>query len=228
MKKTTFLFLLLTMFSIGFGVVYYRQHYGQEQAKILERQPIPEVDVQHAILHPIPDSELGGGELPSLGQSDGTLKEALSISFQQQEAGDFFVLDNLIRRLVVTIDNLPRTSLPRKYLPVRSPEGVFVASAAEGKAVIDRQNYARYTPLIRLVDGIETQTLASLYMRFYPLFQEAYQELGYPDGYFNDRLIEVIDNLLQTPEIAEPIQLVEGSVIYRFADPELESLSAGQ
>lgn len=27
------------------------------------------------------------------------------------------------------------------------------------------------------------------YVRLYPLFQKAYVELGYPNGYFNDRLI---------------------------------------
>ena len=70
------------------------------------------------------------------------------------------------------------------------------------------------------------------------MFQAAYQELGYPQGYFNDRLVEVIDQLLATPEVAEPLAVklveVKGEVAstqpwtrYEFADPKLEALPAG-
>jgi len=62
-----------------------------------------------------------------------------------------------------------------------------------------------------------------VYLRFYPLFQQAYQDLGYPNGYFNDRLVKVIDVLLATPQIAGPIELVRPKVMYAFADPTLES-----
>jgi hypothetical protein len=52
--------------------------------------------------------------------------------------------------------------------------------------------------------------------------------LGYPNGYFNDRLVEVIDNLLATPESKGPIELVRPNVMYVYADPALEARSAGQ
>jgi hypothetical protein len=53
-------------------------------------------------------------------------------------------------------------------------------------------------------------------------------ELGYPSGYFNDRLIAAIDTLLATPEIPGPIKLAQPKVLYEFADPDLETLPAGQ
>ncbi|HKE94098.1 MAG TPA: DUF3014 domain-containing protein, partial [Povalibacter sp.] len=68
----------------------------------------------------------------------------------------------------------------------------------------------------------------ALYKHFYPLFQQAYTELGYPDGYFNNRLVEVIDHLLETPEVTGPIRLTQPGVLYQFADPALEERSAGQ
>ena len=52
--------------------------------------------------------------------------------------------------------------------------------------------------------------------------------LGYPHGYFNDRLIEVIDHLLTAPVVSEPIGLVQPKALYQFADPDLEDLSAGR
>jgi hypothetical protein len=65
-------------------------------------------------------------------------------------------------------------------------------------------------------------------VHYYPLFQQAYRELGYPDGYFNDRLVVVIDHLLQTPDVTQPVALTQPNVMYEYADPALESRSAGQ
>ena len=75
-----------------------------------------------------------------------------------------------------------------------------------------------------------------LYRRLYPLFQQAYEELGYPGRYFNDRVVEVIDQLLATPEVPGPIKvkLVEvkparpGGGLYQFEDPALEARTSGQ
>ena len=64
--------------------------------------------------------------------------------------------------------------------------------------------------------SFRNQQLASIYVRYYPLFQEAYEELGYPGRYFNDRVIEIIDHLLQTPDIVEPIFILNS----RFTDYE--------
>jgi hypothetical protein len=41
-------------------------------------------------------------------------------------------------------------------------------------------------------------------------------------------LVEVIDHLLQTPDIRGPIELKQGRVFYEYADPALEARSAGQ
>jgi hypothetical protein len=70
--------------------------------------------------------------------------------------------------------------------------------------------------------------IAGIYRRFYPLMQEAYINLGYPDGYFNDRVVEVIDHLLATPDVSESPVLVRPNVLYEYADEELEQLSSGQ
>ncbi len=40
--------------------------------------------------------------------------------------------------------------------------------------------------------------------------------------------MEVIDHLLAAPEVQEPLRLVQPKVLYEYADPRLETLSAGQ
>lgn len=75
-------------------------------------------------------------------------------------------------------------------------------------------------------------------MKLYPLFQQACQDLGDPQGYFNDRLVEVIDRLLATPEPAGPLAVrltdVKGPIAsqrpwvrHEFVDPALQALPAG-
>ena len=73
-------------------------------------------------------------------------------------------------------------------------------------------NFERYAPLVRVLEKTDVKALAVVYERLYPLFQQSYEDLGYPGKYFNDRLVEVIDLLLQTPEIAstDPADAAEG------------------
>jgi hypothetical protein len=103
-----------------------------------------------------------------------------------------------------------------------------VAKGDELHATLGAQNYQRYAPLIDALRQLDMKRVAAVYLRFYPLFQKAYQDLGYPNDYFNDRLVKVIDGLMVTPQVTGPIDLVRPNVMYLFADPALESRPAGQ
>ncbi|MEO9078801.1 MAG: DUF3014 domain-containing protein [Rhodanobacter sp.] len=79
-----------------------------------------------------------------------------------------------------------------------------------------------------MVEQVDPAALVARYVHMYPLFQQAYRQLGYPKGYFNDRLIVVIDNLLAAPEPAQSPALQRSKSFYIYADPDLEALSSGQ
>ena len=66
------------------------------------------------------------------------------------------------------------------------------------------------------------------YKRDYPLFQQAYRELGYPHGYFNDRLLVAIDDMLQAPEPQGPVAVNQSGTRYLLADAQWQSRSVGQ
>ena len=134
---------------------------------------------------------------------------------------------HLIRNIVATIDNLPRSKAAPRLLPVQPTSGALSTTNAGDNLVIAPDNSARYAPVVALVHAIDTKQLVAIYVRFYPLFQQAYRELGYPDGYFNDRLVAVIDHLLATPDVKPPIALVQPKVLYQYADPELGSAVSG-
>jgi len=166
--------------------------------------------------------------LPALGVSDATMRNALSELITDKTLIEFFLLRDFVRRVVATIDNLPREKLALRLMPVKLPGGKFLVTGEQGNYAISAENAARYAPYVRLAEALDTGKLVALYVRLYPLFQQAYQELGYPKGYFNDRLVEVIDHLLDAPEMQAPAKLVQPKVFYLYADPDQESRSAGQ
>jgi hypothetical protein len=180
-----------------------------------------------AIKHPVPASEAPEA-LPSLDDSDGAAENALADLIGKGSVEQFVITKDLVRHIVVTVDNLTEQKVAERLRPVKPLAGKFAVGGSEETPVLASDNFERYKPLVQLVRSIDSQRLAATYARNYPLFQDSYESLGHPPQYFNDRLVEVIDHLLAAPDIRDPIALVQPSVQYEFADPKLESLSAGQ
>lgn len=186
---------------------------------------------ESAISHPVPaptGESAAKGPLPALADSDPPMRDALGEVAGTAAVAQYLVPDNLIRHIVVTIDNLTRQKVPVEKRPTVAVPGTFLADGDELHATLDPKNFARYEPMVAVVRKIDMQRLAQVYLRFYPLFQHVYQDLGYPNGYFNDRLVQVIDSLLATPQPAGPLELTRPNVMYIFADPALEARPAGQ
>ena len=167
-------------------------------------------------------------KLPALNESDAAVSEALAGLWDGGTLERFFNHKDFIRRIVATIDNLPRAKVALRLMPVKPVPGAFPVTGKGAGLVMTPGNSARYAPYVRLLEATDSKKIVAAYARFYPLFQQAYRELGYPQGYFNDRLVEVIDHLLAAPELQGPVRLVQPKVFYLYADPDLESRSAGQ
>lgn len=167
--------------------------------------------------------------LPPLEESDEYFSLELSDLFGPA-LSERLIEQNLVERVVATIDNLPREQIADRVRPMSGIGGQLAVNEGEeeGQYVLSPENYERYDALVGMISNSDVAEVESLYRRFYPLFQKAYVGLGYPDGYFNDRVIEVIDHLLETPEPEGALVLTRPHVLYEFADPELEELSPGQ
>jgi len=167
--------------------------------------------------------------LPDLDASDAAMLRVVA-SLIGPEAVERFVADgDVVRKAVVTTDGLARDALPLRLRLVPAVEGRLATTRAGDEIHLSPENYARYEPFVRIVRGLDATRITDTYARFYPLLQEAWVELGHPGEQFNDRLIAVVDELLDTPQPEPPIRLVAPRVLdYTFADPALESLSSGQ
>lgn len=182
------------------------------------------------IRHPIADAgpaSASTAPLPALDGSDGTVADELAQLGGDDLAG-LLLREQIIPRIVATVDALPRQGVATRILPLRTPRGAFAVDEQEGSIELSPRNAERYAAYMRVVDAVDARKAVAWYVRYYALFQQAYRELGYPYGYFNDRLIAAIDDMLSAPAAGTPIALVRGDTYYRFADPSLQGLSAGQ
>ena len=192
--------------------------------------PAPASPPAPKIEHPIERVQVDPTSPPqaTLDGSDPQIREALASLFKGHKLPELVQPKSLIRNIVATIDNLPRSKAAPRLWPVQPMSGTLSMTNAGDHLIIAADNSARYAPVVALIEAVDTKQLVAIYVRFYPLFQQAYSELGYPDAYFNDRLVAVIDHLLATPQVKTPIALVQPKVLYQYADPDLEALSAGQ
>ncbi len=192
-------------------------------------QPAAPAAVRHPIAEaastPAPAST---APLPSLADSDGAVARALARLGGDVSVAGLLVDRHIIERIVATIDALPRRGLGNNVLPLRPPAGQFATATVDGQRVIASANVERYAPYMQWVKHADVPALVAWYVRYYPLFQQAYRRLGYPEGYFNDRLVAVINHLLEAPEPQGPFAVVRTDKGYVFADPALENLSVGQ
>jgi hypothetical protein len=179
------------------------------------------------IAHPVP-GDTGTAALPALNDSDQVARDSLAGVIGPAPVERFLVPQNIIRHIVVTVDNLPRRKVAIDLRPVKVTPGQTVVSTQGEQTILSPANFERYAPLVKVIENTDAKSLALVYERLYPLFQQSYEDLGYPGKYFNDRLVEVIDHLLQTPEPAGPLQLTQPKVFYEYADRDLEARSAGQ
>ena len=203
-------------------------YFWPEATQLQPEPPVAEVPpAQPAIRHPIESVDAPENPLPPLAESDGPLDEAL-VTLLGHKLPQFVYPKNMIHRIVATVDNLTRDHVALRLMPVKPVPEIPNTENIGENLVLSAQNAERYRNYVRLIDAVPIDAAVALYARFYPLFQEQYESLGYPGKYFNDRVVEVIDHLLTTPEVEEPLRLVQPRVLYEFADPKLEKLSAGQ
>lgn len=220
--------LAVLLVGTGIGVYVYQRDRLPDVEPVATNTPAPTNEPAPRPVEIAPPPPERAIPLPRLDESDVEVQGGLTELLGSNAVMQFLVPQRIVRNVVVTIDNLPREKAALQQRPIKAAPGKFVTSGSEDATVLARENYARYAPFVAIVKTLDAKTLVGLYRGWQPLFQQAYEELGHPNGLFNTRLLEVIDHLLATPDVAEPVRLVQPSVYYKFADPHLESLSAGQ
>lgn len=237
------------LIAAALGFYFYSERIGQapdapvvEPEPVAPRYPVPEPVEEPPPLTPEidPDEPVDQGSKPaesdplpeprlSLAESDPVIREAL-IDIVGADAVETLVAgDRIIERVMVTVVSLDAEAVPLRRRPLAHVPGLpRISGDDDAGPVLTGAPDPRYEPYRALLEQADVAELADLYIRHYPLFQEAYEELGHPDAYFNDRLVDVIDHLLATPLPEYPVELTRPEVLYEYADEDLEAMSWGR
>lgn len=238
--------LVILLGALALAIYFQRQPVTQNTALEVQQTPPPEPIKKPIVHYPVPEimAEPAPPEqntttdqpispklpesLPAIQESDQSIQEALSSLLSDETSGKLLFMENFIQKFVTTIDNLPEKRLPRAHLPIKAPGGKFLVAGTPEAPQTSSRNDKRYSTYVTLLESINQDLALKTYAYFYPLFQSSYEQLGYQNAYFNDRLVYVIDHLLETPNPPDPIQLAQTAVLFTYADPNLEQRSSGQ
>lgn len=164
--------------------------------------------------------------LPSLNNSDNALENELQEA-PYSAISALVTNEYYIRKVVRAAVAASGGQLVNQHRPLVPPQGVFTATEQDSKLTISEANYARYTPYIEALENIGSDNMAALYIKYLPLLQQAYEELGLKDKNFHEVTLEALDAIASAPQDSDA-ELIRPSVMYQFKDKTLEDLPAVQ
>jgi len=170
----------------------------------------------------------GFGPVPQLDASDDFVRALIRQLSQKPEWAAWLASGDLIRSFVASVDKIAVGSSPAKELKPAAPQGKFQTLGSGRTLRVDPASYDRYNALANVVDAIDPDGAARAYRRLRPLMQQAFDELGYVNLSFDDRLARALGRLVDVPVQEGDVMLRATSVTFQYADPELEALSPAQ
>ena len=191
---------------------------------VIEAQPIiliPKTVAEQPQFDIIPEPQ-------PLDISDGTVKTKLLILSDYDEFARLLINEALLERFVIMTNTLAEENIADNNRVLVQPNQPFRTYMQANKEWIDPASYKRYTPYVDILESLETASLLELYQEYKPAIENIFSEIGNPSDNFDQILEEAIDVLLDTPEVPFPVEVFTDSVMYKFADRQLESLSAPQ
>ena len=184
---------------------------------VVEPQTEPQTEQQKNLVSKPP-------QLPELDNSDEFVRERLLLINSKPKFSGWVKTDDLMRRTASYLDGLSNGVMLSKVFPLSPPQGKFATHKSDGSIWLNAGNYERYGDTINAIANTNMASIARMFHFSRPLLEAAFAEMGYNPRQMDGIILQAIDVILATPIIVEPIQLTRESVVYKFADPELEAL----
>jgi hypothetical protein len=168
--------------------------------------------------------------VPRLNESDDfARRQLLQLEVVEGEPAEAWLeRDDVVRRLTVLMDNAATGNVPRQQLEPLALEAPFPVVRENESIYVDERGFQRYDRIVDTLVRIQPERAVALLHTLSPLISQALQELGYRQPNPQARVRAAIDHALTTPVVEDRIELVQPGVLYQYADPELEALTALQ
>ena len=190
--------------------------------------PEPELDPEPEP-EPEPEPIEPAFVLPLLNDSDGLIRDGLVSLSRHEGMNQWVAVNDLIRKFVGFTNGVSEGRVVRNPVEILAPSGKFLVFQLDDETyAIDPKSYDRYDLFVNIFESLDSEGTAALYRLVLPLLDQAYSELGLPNGSMNDTLFAAIGRLLEVPVIAGEVRLTRPVVMYEYEDEALERLSPAQ
>ena len=180
----------------------------------------------HAVTAPArPQAEPGDNiPLPPLDDTDPLVRELVSKLSAHPRVAAWLATQGLIRNFAAVLSAVAEGNTPGKPLMKQRPAAPFTVRETATGATIDPASYRRFDSYADAVAGLDPRGTARLFATLKPRIADAYRDLGYPEADVDGAMARAIIILLRTPRMGEDVAVKRTSVMWRYADPAIESL----
>lgn len=168
-------------------------------------------------------------DLPSLDASDDALRQMIETLSQHPLLTRFLTTKSIARNAVLAVVQIGDGKTPAAPLATFKPTTRLTIIGNDDSGRIDPASYSRWDSATASLVNINTDDLAQVYVNVKLLLDQAYRELGHPNGDFDEALVRAINTLDETPQVpADPMLLPRPNrghpTYYEHNDPALRSL----
>jgi hypothetical protein len=162
-------------------------------------------------------------DLPSLDGSDGVLRDLVSALSQHPMLARLLATKGIVRGATLAVVQIGDGQTPAKPLAVLRPDSrLQIRGTTSGP--VDPQSYTRWNAASEALTSVSPADAAQLYVNVKPLFDEAYRELGNPDGDFDRAIARAIRIVVETPDRTIDPVLLQRPGYFEHEDPALRAL----
>jgi hypothetical protein len=195
------------------------------------RQPTPAAGTPSVQPKAAPNGRAEPGDeiaLPPLDETDALVRQLISRLSSNPTVAAWLTTDGLLVNFALVTQQIANGESPTQELGALGPVPRFQARTSRDALFIDPSSYARYDRYAQAVSSIDARGAARLYATTKPRILEAYRRMGQPTAEFDPVLERAIVELLNVPVVQGEIELAPSGIVYAFADPRLENMSAAQ
>jgi hypothetical protein len=166
--------------------------------------------------------------LPPLDQSDAFVREMVGKLSSHPVVAAWLTTDGLLLNFAHVTRQIADGENPMRELGALGKLPPFKTVERRGRIYIDASSYQRYTRYADAVSALDARGAARLYETLKPRVGDAYRRMGDPEGDFDPVLERAIVEVLEIPVVQGEVELEPKGIVYGFADPDLERLTAAQ
>lgn len=166
-------------------------------------------------------------DLPTLVDSDAFIRDLVTALSNHPALARLLATPPIVRGMTAGVVQIADGRTPIEWLKVLQP-ATRLQILGTDTGPVSPVSYARWNQIIEAMSSVSPVDAAQLYVNVKPLVDEAYLDLGQPDGDFDQTILRAVRMLKDTPAPAVTPDLIRRPGYFDYQDPALRALKPVQ